>query len=92
MSKETYGLSFNADGGCHWQFIVDSMDDGGATITTFSWLDGTDHSVERVSADYIRNSCILYASHAAFLERSNYWGDAFADRRNQRFIRPEAAP
>lgn len=83
----TFGLSFNDDGGCHWQFVIEDMDDRGATLTTFSWLDGSDHSREFVTRDYLRDRCVIFANHDVFLEQANYWGDAFADRRNLRFKR-----
>lgn len=85
-AKPTYGLSFLEDGGCRWQFVIDEMSEHAATITTFSWIDGTDYSVEHVTRDFLRDRCILFASHDAFLSQANYWGDAFADRRHPRFV------
>lgn len=85
--QQTFGLSFLDDGGCHWQFVIDEMTETGATLTTFSWLDGSDYSVQHVSREFLRDRCILFANHAVFLEQANYWGDAFADRRNRRFAK-----
>jgi hypothetical protein len=87
---ETFGLSFLPDGGCHWQFVIDELTDNGATLTTFSWVDGTDYSVQHVTRDFLRERCILFANHAVFLEQANYWGDAFAGRVNARFIKERA--
>lgn len=89
-AKPTYGISFLEDGGCQWQFVIDEMSDIAATLTTFSWLDGSDYSVQHVSRDFLRDRCILFSNHAIFLEQASYWGDAFADRRNRRFVK--AAP
>lgn len=85
-APKTFGLSFLKDGGCQWQFVVDEVSDHTARLTTFSWLDGSDYSVQHVSREFLRDQCILFASHTVFLEQANYWGDAFADRRNRRFI------
>jgi hypothetical protein len=86
-AKPTYGLSFLYDGGCHWQFVIDEMSDHAATLTTFSWLDGSDYSVQHVSRDFLRERCVLFSNHDVFLEQANYWGDMFADRRNRRFAK-----
>ncbi len=90
-AKPTYGLSFLDDGGCHWQFVIDEMSEHAATITTFSWFDGTDYSVEHVSRDFLKERCILFANHETFLEQANYWGDAYSDRRNRRFTKSVTA-
>jgi len=81
----TFGVSFKDDGGCHWQFVIDAMTDDGARITTFSWIDGDDWSVETVTKEWLANQCILFKDHDAFIQSAEYWGDFHKDRRNPEF-------
>ncbi len=87
VTEGMFGLSFSDDGQCKWQFIVDAVSARSVRVTTFSWVDGSDFSTETVARKFLRESCLLFREHRAFLNAADYWGGG---RRNPLFVKGAA--
>lgn len=87
----TYGLSFESDGSCEYQFVIEKMSAHAVRVMTFSWVDGCDYKAVTLSRDDLDRRCALYADHAEFLKAASFWGDLRAARKNPEFIQKEFA-
>lgn len=61
--------TFNDDGSYHWQAKVVAVDGDVVLIQLFSWLDGCQTNIEKVTKEFVYSSkCRLYANREDFMD------------------------